>query len=320
LNAMPAVFAYGAYRHYRDEFRGWLPERGVLTLFRSDRLLPNPNKWLMSLEVHQFDAVIRALRDVFGIGFSFIMRDVEAGEAFVVTEIEGVTSRTPLSSVSSGFRTILALMCDAMRWLTDPRRGSTAPTLEAARALVLIDEVEAHLHPRWKLRVMEGLRKALPGVTFLATTHDPLCLRGMRHDEVRVLQRRPGAYTGSDLPVLVETLTELPDMAELTVDQLLTADFFGLFDTDDPAAARAMLELTNALRDRADGRAADPAPLLRFQREVRAHLPVGRTEVARLIEDAVADYLLKRQTEAPNNRGRLRDATRARIVAALEGL
>jgi hypothetical protein len=67
-----------------------------------------------------------------------------------------VSSRTPLSSVSSGFRTILALTCDVMRWLIEREKGFT--TLDAARGLFLIDEVEAHLHPRWKVTSMDGLR------------------------------------------------------------------------------------------------------------------------------------------------------------------
>src|SRR3546814_7015536 len=87
-----------------------------------------------------------------------------------------ISIRTPLSIVSSGFRSVLAMICDVMRGLlgTEDEKGSS---LANARALVLVDEIEAHLHPRWKLRIMKGLREALPNVTFIVTTHDPLCLR-----------------------------------------------------------------------------------------------------------------------------------------------
>src|SRR3546814_20575292 len=69
---------------------------------------------------------------------------------------------------------------------TGDEKGSS---LANARALVLVDEIEAHLHPRWKLRIMKGLREALPNVTFIVTTHDPLCLRGLGANEVMVLRR-----------------------------------------------------------------------------------------------------------------------------------
>ena len=44
------VFAYGAYRHFLDDHRDWAPERGVVSLFRSDNLLSNPEKWLTTLD------------------------------------------------------------------------------------------------------------------------------------------------------------------------------------------------------------------------------------------------------------------------------
>src|SRR5690349_10901139 len=98
------------------------------------------------------------------------------------------------------------MACDLLRGLSE-RPGFD--TFETAEAIVLIDEVEAHLHPRWKLQIMRGLRRALPAVTFIATTHDPLCLRSMGDNEVMVLQRVPVEdYDGkTGLPVSVEWLS-----------------------------------------------------------------------------------------------------------------
>lgn len=319
------VFAYGAYRHYRDDFRPWSADRGVISLFRSDSLLSNPEKWLLTLPEDTFDAVVSALRSIFGPGggFRIIVRDPTRGECLVVTELEpGVQIRTPLSSVSSGFRTILALACDVMRWLLDRNRGWRFPTLTMARGLILIDEVEAHLHPRWKVQIMDGLRRALPGMTFIVTTHDPLCLRGMRDGEVMVLHRVPGAAAGSDLPVMVESLRELPKVAQLTVEQLLTSDLFNLFDTDDPVTGRAMAELADALVAARNGRVADGmgALLARFRQEIDDALPVGSTEVSRLVQEAVADYVIERGKLAEPARRDLRAATKRRILSALERL
>jgi len=335
---LPPVFGYGAYRHYRSDNRRWMPERGVLSLFRSDNLLSNPERWLLALPNDRFDAVIRALRSVFGIGFSHIEADHATRQCIVHTITDGTATRTPLSSVSSGFRTILALVCDAIRWVHDTPENPQRGRLEESRAMILIDEVEAHLHPRWKLRIMDGLREALPGAIFLATTHDPLCLRGMHAGEVQVLRRRAVLRGESELPSLVETLEDLPDVAELTVDQLLTADFFGLFDTDDPHltravgrvadrhlaqspdTGRAMSDLVASLQAvrSADG-GGDPALLARFRHDIRSHLPTGRTEVARLVEEAVADYLIARAQSLPAQTAALRSDTRSRIAALLRG-
>jgi hypothetical protein len=316
------VFAYGAYRHYLRDYLDWRAERGIVSLFRSDNLLSNPEKWLISLGDTAFDDVVAALRSIFGPGGGFERIERAGDRCMVVTRPEGdmAEAMTPLSSVSSGFRTILALTCDVMRWLTDPARGWRFPTLEQARGIVLIDEVEAHLHPRWKVQIMEGLRKALPNVTFIATTHDPLCLRGMKPGEVMVLRRVPGRGK-DDLPVKVEQLAALPDMTRLTIEQVLKSDFFALYDTDDPTRGAALAELADALavHPQTDGPAsAAQADLLRtFGAEVEEALPVGKSEVSMLVQDAVAEFIRQQGRSLAEDRVKLRDQTRQRIVAIL---
>jgi hypothetical protein len=168
---------------------------------------------------------------------------------------------------------------------------------------------------------MEGLRRALPNMTFIVTTHDPLCLRGMRDGEVLVLQRIPGSAAGSELPSMVETLTTLPDVTKLTIQQLLTSDLFSLFDTDDPKTGRAMADLADALALHRSG-----VPVTderkkelkrKFDEEVNGALPVGATEVARLVQEAVAEYVIQRGKISAADRGQLRARTKALIIQAL---
>ncbi|MCZ4289267.1 AAA family ATPase [Hoeflea alexandrii] len=327
-SAVPAnmpVFAYGAYRHYLDDFYEWEPHRGIVSLFRSDNLLSNPEKWLLQISQNKFNMVVRSLRHVFGIGenFNVIERDKKAKRCLVVVELaNGKLSRTPLSSVSSGFRTILALTCDVMRWLLDDKRGWNFQTLNDAHGIIMIDEVEAHLHPRWKVRIIEGLRKALPNMTFIVTTHDPLCVRGMHDGEVMVLQRLPGRALGSKLPVVIETLTELPNVSQLTIEQLLTSDLFSLFDTDDPVSGKAMAQLADSLvkakTDKIDDNSEEGQMLRKFRREIEEALPIGTTQVSRIVHEAVSDYIIKRGNVSANAYAGLRKETKERILEALE--
>ena len=308
---LPQVFAYGAYRHYLDGVRGRSADRGVVSLFKSDRLLSNPRDWLAALPDDRFDEVVQALRFVFGVDFEAIRR--RGSECLVVTLTDGIEQETPLLAVSSGFRTVLALVCDVLRWLMEapPTRDMK---LDDMPALILIDEVEAHLHPRWKMAIVEGLRQALPAATFLMTTHDPLCLRRAAPGEVRVMKRQR-ANGDSDLPVMVEALDSLPDMGALTVDQLLTADFFGLGDTDDPDAVRAL----DSLMDQYTSGVAspdDPAVVRRLQSRLLQDLPIGRTEVERIVQEAVETYLTERRSLRPE----WRESTRNRILTLLRGL
>src|SRR5262249_59934446 len=116
----------------------------------------------------------------------------------------------PLNRLSEGYKTIVATVVDVMREMLE-----YWPDLESAKGVVLIDELETHLHPRWKMRIVQRLRRAMPQVQFVATTHDPLCLRGLYDGEAQVLQR--------DADKRIEKLVEVPNVRGLSVEPQLMA-------------------------------------------------------------------------------------------------
>ncbi|WP_160148025.1 AAA family ATPase [Pseudomonas brassicacearum] len=325
---VPPVFAYGAFRQYQKQTRQYRHSKSISNLFHSDKLLSNPEKWLLGLKQENFDRVVRALRVILSIEgeFEVMERDFENQRCLIVTAAPGnhAHNRTPLSLASSGYRSMLAMVCDIIQGLLSGHLHTFVESLETARAVVLIDEVEAHLHPRWKIQIMRALRSALPKVTFIVTTHDPLCLRGMEAGEVIVMQRvasQKGA--DSEWPVMVEQVVSLPDVGQLTIEQLLTSDFFGLASTDQPGTERelAMFADLLAARERHEPLTADQQlAWARFEQDIREALPVGATEVQRLVQEAVSDYLKNRRQMSTENLGKLREQSRRDIVAILEAL
>jgi len=193
----------------------------------------------------------------------------------------------------------------------------------AAEAIILIDEIEAHLHPRWKMQIMTAFRRVFQSATIIATTHDPLCLRGMHNREVLVLSRvRRENVEDGQVPVVVETIFELPNVENLTVEQLLTSDFFAMFSTDSPEVERKLADLGTLLAKRAAGdrlNADEQAVVGQLEREVIEALPLGSSEVQRLVQGAVAEYLQKRRSVSAVQLERLQTEARKRIVDALEG-
>jgi len=123
--------------------------------------------------------------------------------------------------MSAGYQTVVAVAADIMRLLMERWQA-----LESATAIVLVDELDAHLHPRWKMRIVRSLRDAFPSVQFIASTHDPLLLRGLRNGEVALLRRDPDAGAVAD--------RDLPPIEGMQVDELLTSRHFGLDSTLDP--------------------------------------------------------------------------------------
>lgn len=327
VDGMPPVFAYGAFRQFSEGGRRLSGGGSVGTLFRSDLSLPSPQDWLLGLDDARFALVARALKEIFSVegGIDVIERDAANRRCLIVTEVgdgdEKRTFRTPLSVVSSGFRSILAMVCDILEGLVG-RRTKQLNSLADAQPVILIDEIEAHLHPRWKMRIMGALRRLLPSATFLVTTHDPLCLRGMHDREVLVLRRVPKFDTEEniDMPVYVESIVELPNVESLTVEQLLTSDFFDMFSTDSPEAERRWAELGSILARKDAGEDLDAGAgerLRALEREVLDVLPLGSSKVQRLVLEAVAEYLRRRRARDGADRRSLEAETRTMIVEAL---
>lgn len=167
------------------------------------------------------------------------------------------------------------------------------------------------------MRIMAGLREALPKVTFMATTHDPLCLRGMEDDEVRVLQHAPseyGAYSSR-----VEVLERPPSASTMTVEQLLTSDLFQLLSTDSADLDLALAKMADekAVGARSSLTEHERQAISAHERDVDAALPVGSSMAHRLVQDAVAEFLRNRSARSFEDRRALRAQTRARILEAL---
>lgn len=330
-NQQVPVFAYGAFRRFLTATRRPSPHKHIRNLFDGSTL-SNPEPWLKSLPQDRFDLVIRTLRDLLSIegDFDVIQRERGTRQLRMVTstiEPSGQVrfSRTPLQSVSSGYRSMLAMLCDIMRGLLDPQVYEGFESFQTAQGVVLIDEIEAHLHPRWKVQVMTSLRSALPGMSFIVTTHDPLCLRGMGEGEVVVLQR-VGATDSpreTQMPIVVERMEGLPLVADLRIEQLLTSDFFQLLSSDDAASDRRLAQIGDLIRAKTEGERLtdnDQQILRQFETDIATALPVGSSEVHRITQEAVAEYLRRRRTASSLTLKRLRDKAKAEILAALEAL
>lgn len=94
----------------------------------------------------------------------------------------------PFDRLSDGQRSLVAMAADiAWRCVQlNPHLGEHAPA--ETSGVVLIDEIEFHLHPAWQRRVIGDLRHAFPKIQFVATTHSPQVLSSAERDWVRILR------------------------------------------------------------------------------------------------------------------------------------
>ncbi len=90
----------------------------------------------------------------------------------------------PLSNLSDGYRSIVRLTADiAYRAIKlNPHLG--ADVLRETEGVVLIDEIDMHLHPKWQREIVENLKLTFPKIQFIATTHSPFIVQSLKADEV----------------------------------------------------------------------------------------------------------------------------------------
>jgi hypothetical protein len=290
------VLGYGPRRFFDPKRRrhGQGAVARVRTLFDPLATIPYPGDWLRAQTGSRYDAVAAALRIVLALD----------DDDELLIEPDGVSVRangrvTPIEALSEGYRSVFVMTVDIIRELLDHWEH-----LEQAQAVVLIDELETHLHPRWKMQVMTSLRRVLPRVQFIVTTHDPLCLRGMDDREVEVLQR------GDDNEI--RRLKDLPSVKGMTAEQLLTSDYFGLASTADPSTEIELARLAgDAVRRMAPGQ-LEVVPA-KATTELVNRLVIGDSPSEQIVQEALRQYLDKREARG----GELRPELRAEAVAAV---
>ena len=107
--------------------------------------------------------------------------DTEEDQIMLCLDHEGIM---PFSYLSDGYRNIIAMVADIAQRASrlNPHFG-----LDAARqtsGVVLIDEIDLHLHPKWQRHVVEDLKNAFPKLQFIVTTHSPFILQSLAPGEV----------------------------------------------------------------------------------------------------------------------------------------
>ena len=164
----------------------------------------------------------------------------------------------PLSvkQLSDGYRTMLALVMDLARRMAVANADAEWPegqTVLHSPGIVLIDEVEQHLHPAWQQTVLPRLMDIFPNVQFIVTTHSPQVLTSIPAKHIRIL--RDGA---------VYTFPEETDGAEAG---RVLEDVLGVNPRPDNEAARKLRDYERLVND---GQ-WDAPEAARLKRELEAH-------------------------------------------------
>lgn len=164
------------------------------------------------------------------------------------------------SNLSAGQKVMVALIADiAIKIVTqnsaflsdinDPDPDEIPLVLKRTSGLVLIDEIDVHLHPQWQRHVVEDLIHTFPAIQFVCTTHSPVVIGEVPADRIRILQAEaaiiPSNASGLDANRVLDEVMNSPERNKEVSEKLHV--IFELIDNEAFDRARqAITELLTA--------------------------------------------------------------------------
>lgn len=190
------LFGYGVSRYPSSSSLSENKIRACETLFSTDKRLINLEEWLMQLDyAAKNDKTVannrlyRIKELICGSLFpeieDFVFESSDELHNYVLFKTkEGYFRYTDLGY---GYQSMLSWVVDLCKRMFDSYPHSENPLHE--RAVVLVDEVDLHLHPKWQREIISYLSEAFPNIQFIVTTHSPLIVQSIKKINLYLLNR-----------------------------------------------------------------------------------------------------------------------------------
>lgn len=216
------VAGYGAGRAMEgpESGRPYQIVDSVYTMFRYDHTLIDTELTLRRLEdylkTNMYNKTLKGIKNVLCLSEKDRIDRVRGGG--IVVSGPTVGRRIPLQGWADGYRRTFNWILDLYAW--GMRAQKVTPTGGIA-GILLLDEVEQHLHPSMQMKLIPKLSELLPDLQVFATTHSPLVALGLAPEELVAL-RREGKQVVAE--------SDLPDFAGYSAEDMLIDR--RLFDTE----------------------------------------------------------------------------------------
>jgi predicted ATP-binding protein involved in virulence len=228
--------------------------------------------------------LIQRLFDLIGTvaeGMTLKYVDVDDRNRIIVKTGDG--TEIPLEALSQGVISLIGWIGILMQRLYEVFDQDEDPLQRYA--LVLMDEIDAHMHPLWQRKLINHLKETFPNTQFIATTHSPLVVGGMSARQVTRFAR--------DNQGKVVILPIEPDMTLGYTDQILTSLLFGLPTTIDDTTERKM-DAYYALSQMKD-HGGDQQKYEDLKRELMARVPPPAASYEEKREEQLSEVEVLRQ-------------------------
>ncbi len=216
------------------DLQTWFQKEALASLKRQGQMR-------QSFQVVKY-AILRCIPDADNLWF-----DGDRSEIVISIDHQAI----PFSNLSAGQKTVVALIADiAIKVVTqnasflqdsvDSNARTLPQVLQNTTGLVLIDEIDVHLHPKWQRQIVEDLRTTFPSIQFICNTHSPIVISEVPAECIRSLKAEaattPANALGLDANRVLDEVMNVPERNKEVSETLHTV--FQLIDDEDFDQAR----------------------------------------------------------------------------------
>lgn len=219
----------------------------------------------LSFQVVKF-AILRCIPGADGLWF-----DGDRSEIVVSIDQQPI----PFSNLSAGQKTMVALIADiAIKVVTqnaaflseavDFSSESLPQILQETSGLILIDEIDVHLHPKWQRQIVDDLKTTFPSIQFVCTTHSPFIIQSISQGELRSLDIEDAQnleYANQSIEDIAEDiqLVEVPQQSQKAHELAkATERYFELLQNPETQESEQLATAEAAYREAAESFSANP--------------------------------------------------------------
>ena len=206
----------------------------------------------------RFFQIVDRVTPGMAIRFGHVNQDTR--EVTVITD----DGEIPIELISQGSVSLMGWIGVLLQRLYEIYGDDEDPTQRYA--LVLIDEIDAHMHPEWQQSVVTDMNAIFPNVQYIATTHSPLVVGGMQGRHVTRFVRDEDGRT--------VTVAVSDEMLVGRADQILTGRLFGMKTTLDQQTQQSM-ERYKKLLGKQSRTPDEEREYQRLNRELKFKIPVA---------------------------------------------
>lgn len=221
-----------------------LRHQRVQSLFSDGYPLIWLSHWLPELRRKnpgRFKQVCNRINDVLPEDISFPAETDDSGEYLFLQH----DALVPFAALSDGCRAFIGWVADMLHHLC---YGCPKNTMLVDNCgIVLVDEIDLHLHPEWQRTVLPQLARTFPNIQFIVTSHSPIVVGTLQRENIWVSEAAP-AGVGS---VLVQKSTGVHG---LSADQILLTEYFGLESSRAPEKQKRLKQIAAAAERKVPGK------------------------------------------------------------------